>query len=382
MNVLFITNSNPFSCGGGNYASRAYLAALNTIFDGNIDIILDNSCNIEPLHQKNEYIQVPERTIIKKTIGLFSGEINRFNSFVTNYIKKSNKNKKYDLCVYSSSLVSNSINYVKSKGIKIITIHHNFEVDYFNSLKKNLRWWSIRLTGEIKKTEYNAYKKSDINLFISKNDMLKMRNMYGFANHNSVIGCFESRPVKSETGIFKFFDINEISIVVSGSLVDDQTQDAVKYFLKDILPTIQMNTHIIITGRDPNKEIIDLCSKNPSITLVANPKNIDEIIQKADIYVSTTRLGSGLKLRIMDGMRNGLPILTHIVSAQGYDEFEKYVWFKKFSTINEFNDGLNSLVKLLYEKKINKREIINSYKSHFSFEEGLKRVYNVINKTF
>ena len=113
--------------------------------------------------------------------------------------------------------------------------------------------------------------------------------------------------------------------------------------------------------------------KNGNLTLVANPKDIQSIVASCDIYLCPMKLGGGLKLRVMDGFRNGLPVVCHQVSARGYHDFiNKGICFS-YSNDGEFLSAVNNLCKSIREKKISKLEVrqlfadIMGYESRVSY---------------
>lgn len=85
---------------------------------------------------------------------------------------------------------------------------------------------------------------------------------------------------------------------------------------------------IVFTGKNPSTSLITRINElSPRVTLKANPQDIDSIVSQCDIFLCPARLGGGMKLRVMDGLRNGLPVLAHEVSARGYRDFEKKVFY-------------------------------------------------------
>ncbi len=103
---------------------------------------------------------------------------------------------------------------------------------------------------------------------------------------------------------------------------------------------------------------------------------MDEVLKKGDIYICPTNLGSGIKLRIMDGLKWGMPVLTHKVSARGYEELERRNILKVYDTIESFKSKLKSLL----DEPINKSEILSTYDSLFSFQSGIKRLSETLLK--
>ena len=62
---------------------------------------------------------------------------------------------------------------------------------------------------------------------------------------------------------------------------------------------------MIIAGRNPAAILIEKCKCLPNVTLIPNPENMQDILMQGDVYICPTRLGGGLILRIMDGLRLG-----------------------------------------------------------------------------
>ena len=101
---------------------------------------------------------------------------------------------------------------------------------------------------------------------------------------------------------------------------------------------------------------------------------MDDVLQDADFYICPTELGGGLKLRVMDGLRWGLPVVTHKVSARGYDLFEEKGILLSYSNKIEFKNALLTFS----EMNIDKQKVIDMYQNIFSFAAGVKRVKELI----
>jgi len=97
---------------------------------------------------------------------------------------------------------------------------------------------------------------------------------------------------------------------------------------------------------------------------------------EADYYICPTSLGGGLKLRIMDGLQWGLPVVTHAVSARGYDAFKDAGCLFAYSNQEEFADALRCLKSTIFDKK----QVQTLYNSIFSFGAGVDRLKNILKK--
>ena len=86
-----------------------------------------------------------------------------------------------------------------------------------------------------------------------------------------------------------------------------------------------------------------------------------------------TALGSGLKLRIMDGLKTGMPVLTHYVSLRGYEPFlDRFVF--SYADAESFRTALRKMKSISW----NREEIIRAYKDVFSFEAGVERLRKIV----
>lgn len=375
MRFLFITKDSPYSLGGAGFATHAYLRALSDVCHGDIDVFMADSIREDDSIKVHAFFRVPERSFFNKVLSLFTGELSRYAGPVIDHLKNDSN---YDVCIFNNCKVTPSIiDYVKRQGIKIVTIHHNVEVEYVRDNTPNpfLRRLLIR---KVSKAEKHSYHMSDLNLFLTESDKDAFEKMYwGNNSFNTVIGTYEFKelPLIKE----KVFSEERLCVAITGSLCTVQGIDGVKYFFSELIDAIPKSTRIIISGRTPSQEVVWLCNKHDNVTLIPNPIDMNEVINEADIYICPTRLGGGLKLRIMDALRLGIPVLSHACSARGYDAFEKSGFFYSFNNGQELYSAIEELISNLRKGRISRAVIQNKYANQFSYSAGLERMRTAIN---
>lgn len=383
--IVFITRHDPTKLGGGAFATRAYLEALNKIYPNQVTLFVADSYQEGILgYESSKIIKVVPRTKFKAILGVLTGKLTRFDTVIKPWAKK---NKDHiNTVIFDGSIIGGSfINVFKSYKCKLVTIHHNYEVEYH---KENKSIETIRgaFFYWIKKLEKRAYEYSDINLFLTKPDLSLFKKKYG--NNNSVqkvIGCFEFYKNKEEiieTPFKNSFSINnKIKLVISGSLVTHQTKDGVNWFLESIYPKLKekyKNIELTITGRSPSNELIEKC-EILKVNIIPSPKDIRKIISKADIYICPTRLGGGLKLRIMDALALGLPSIIQEKSYRGYEKIGESKFVTKFYNELDFYTAFDELLSNLDKNSSYKEYISKEYLKEFSFEAGVKRLNKYLN---
>lgn len=107
------------------------------------------------------------------------------------------------------------------------------------------------------------------------------------------------------------------------------------------------------------------------------PKDMDEVVRDCDIFLCPARLGGGMKLRMMDGFRNGLPVLAHAVSARGYREFERMGMMWEFETAEKFGKELHEVIGQILQDKLSKIAIAEEAYRLFSFKNSVERIKNM-----
>lgn len=84
-----------------------------------------------------------------------------------------------------------------------------------------------------------------------------------------------------------------------------------------------------------------------------------------------------MKLRVMDGFRNGLPVLAHAVSARGYRQFEKEGMMAEFTTSAQFSSELSDMIVKITNGDITKQNIMEKSLDNFSFISVLNRMKKI-----
>ncbi|MBO7105496.1 MAG: glycosyltransferase [Fibrobacter sp.] len=377
--MLTIEIADPFGVGGGCYATHAHIRAFSELFNGQVDVCVPANSNKADsnLSIANLY-RVGERSLFSKICSVFSGDLHRYTKFVKKLIEKND----YEWCVCDGSISCSSLyRSLKKANIKIISIHHNHEPEYFRDNTTNFmyKWFWLPY---VKKAERKAYLNSDINIFLTKQDEKTFRNVYGPTKaFNAVLGTFESSFNHDQIEINHDYENEKkdsLVFVITGSLCNYQTIDGIVYFFENLYQFLPKQSRVVVAGRSPAEKLLVFLKKYKNVEIVANPRNIESVVAQADVYVCPTRIGGGLKLRVMDGLRCGKAVITHTCSARGYDAFENKNYFFVYKNPEEFRNCL-----LRYEKnKANflKEGIIADYQKIFSYEAGKKRMEEIMNR--
>lgn len=369
MKTLVVSYMYLNGVGGGVFASRAYINALAEVSE-KITLVYPECVDCKTSDISSKVEMIPVNYAIPKWRKLLVWLQGRCH-LLKDATKRCLDREYYDLVVFNHSLACQGlIHYAHHKGAKVITLHHNFEQEYTRDNATSNGVISKIYMHNVIVAERNAVVYSDLNLTITEDDKFLLRKFYDpkCDAKIEVLGCFEPKKIKPldvrnrQQGAYRF--------VITGSLSQVQTYKSLTEWLNryfDILNKVCPGMSLTIAGKNPSEQIRKMCS-DKGIRLIPNPEAMDDVLLDADYFICPVSLGGGLKLRIMDGLKAGLPILTHAVSARGYDKFKDVSVFS-YADEQSFELSLRKIIS----KEFSALKIQNEYLSVFSFEAGVGR---------
>jgi glycosyltransferase involved in cell wall biosynthesis len=137
-------------------------------------------------------------------------------------------------------------------------------------------------------------------------------------------------------------------IVFGGSLDVKMNQDAVLWFSASILPLIKQriaDVRFWIVGRDPSPEVKKL-GQRQGIKVTGTVADVREYYRQARVFVVPLRFGGGTKLKTLEAMAMGLPIVSTEVGAQGLD----IKWGREIFIADRPEDFADRVVELLKDR--------------------------------
>ena len=378
MRFLIITNHFLDSNNGGSFASRAYINAFAELADKCLLLYPCNGANIEQYINKGVILKgiKNEKNKLSKLIDIYLGRINRYSETLLRDVSSFDP----DIVVFDNSRSSAGlIKQVKSLGKKVITIHHNYEMQYYDGTKPPLLW-RFPFMYFMRKAECAAVLYSDINLTLTNQDAELLQKNYDREKEADFkcVGVFECK--RTEQSGFPNSELktgSNLCFAITGSLNSYQTEVSLIPFLEEYFPVLLEafpESELIIAGKNPSIAIKRLCQRYSHVELIANPPEMPEIMKQADIYICPVAVGGGLKLRVMDGLKMGLPVLSHIISARGYDDFIETGFLLTYNDKTSFKNGLLKVGAFFKEGEIDSKRIKLLYKQTFSFEAGISRL--------
>ncbi len=367
MKSLVVAYSEMNGNGGGIFATLAYVNAMAVLAEETVFMFPSGDGAPDPrIHPAVRQIPVPDRAsrIGKAARLLFKGIPHRFETKFPELISQ----ERFDLVTFHNSKASRGlIDRAHARGAKVITVHNNYERDY--TVDNEKPYYLPLSLPAILKSERESVRKSDLNLVLCEKDRELLRRHYDPQGRTrmEILGVFEyvhrEFPVREEVAAPVF--------VMTGNLSTRQAEESLIPWMKDYHPVLLESVpdaKLILAGKRPGPKLKALASER-DIEVIDTPADMDAVLARGRYYICPTCKGGGVKLRVMDGLRAGLPVLTHEISARGYEPFLGITLFPYHDPAS-FRDSLDRMLAL----HPNVKEALKIYSDRFSFEAGTARL--------
>jgi glycosyltransferase involved in cell wall biosynthesis len=111
-------------------------------------------------------------------------------------------------------------------------------------------------------------------------------------------------------------------VTTLGTMSWPPNADAVRYFIESIYPRIKSElpeARFTVIGANPPPEIRSLASRDSSIEVTGYVDDIRAALDGTGAFVVPLRIGSGIRVKILDAMAMGLPIVTTSIGCEGIE---------------------------------------------------------------
>jgi glycosyltransferase involved in cell wall biosynthesis len=116
-------------------------------------------------------------------------------------------------------------------------------------------------------------------------------------------------------------DIGICSLVFTGKMDFRPNVDAVVWFCQEVLPLVQRevpDVRFYVVGQSPHRRVLRLAD-DPAVTVTGHVDDVRPYIASACVYVIPLRIGGGTRLKVLEAMAMGKPIVSTSLGCEGFD---------------------------------------------------------------
>ena len=106
-----------------------------------------------------------------------------------------------------------------------------------------------------------------------------------------------------------------------GAMSYAPNDDAVRYFIKHVLPTIRQHhpaAHLVVVGGNPSPALRSAAA-GESVELVGRVEDVRPYYEEASISVVPLRVGGGTRIKILESLSLKTPVVSTAIGAEGLD---------------------------------------------------------------
>jgi glycosyltransferase involved in cell wall biosynthesis len=364
MRILVLCNKAPFPPNDGS--SIAIFNMVKGLQETGVDLHLFSLNTKKHFKSDSEVTQgLPKEIMyqsfyINTTPTLFGAFLNLFSdqSYFVSRFFDSNFQKQLEL-----KLTETDFDIVQLEGLfmatyiplirryskaKIVLRAHNIEnLIWDRHIKMSKSWFQKIYLGiqskRLRKFEHEIFRSVDAIVPISDADAKYILKLSNLTIHTSITGVDLKKYPKSSSSDFK-----PLSIFHFGSMDWIPNQEAVDWFLEQCWPRISNevpNAKFIIAGRIIPKRYKQLASDR--IIIFENVPDAADIYNQFNVMIVPVLSGSGMRIKIVEGMCYGKAIVSTKIGAEGiFAEHEKNILLHDNPT-----DFANAVIYLLKNEK-------------------------------
>lgn len=200
----------------------------------------------------------------------------------------------------------------QKQNVKIILRAHNIEHQIWQQLGDQSsfplkRWYYNKLSKQLKRYELNQLKKLDGIIAISEEDAL-------FFQQFEPKVCVTAIPTAVKTNFpAPNYKLNDFYFL--GAMDWRPNKEGVDWLLNDVMPDGIKGSSLSIAGKSLSKNEI----KHPSVNCEGEVKNALNFIQSHGICLIPMLSGSGIKIKLLENLAMGKPIITTSEGVRGVD---------------------------------------------------------------
>jgi glycosyltransferase involved in cell wall biosynthesis len=226
-----------------------------------------------------------------------------------------------DAAILSHAHVGRFLDRFDRLGIPVVLNTHNVETDLSRQLAAISRTRLSRARSRLDTLRFDRFEtqlleRAALVTAVSAVDAARLREMAPTAS-------IEVVPSGADVAGTTWVDHSEVQLerlVLLGTLGYLPNLDGAEWFVAEVLPAIRdirPKAHLTLVGSSSPTVIEHLVG--PAVTLVGQVEDVAEELAAGDILVAPLRVGSGVRLKLLEAFAHGIPVVATSVAAEGID---------------------------------------------------------------
>lgn len=243
---------------------------------------------------------------------------------------------------------------------KFVVRAHNVEADLASeSYKVDNSLRNLFLKYEAYFREKYIVHNTNSLIAITKEDKQRLIELYDIPENKIYIipMCLENPMSDFMNHVFG----DKCKLLITGSLWFGVNLEGINWFIDNVYPKLPNSCIVRIAGSRPSEGFKKKCAAK-NIELIESPESMREHIEWSDIILAPIFSGGGMKVKIVEALSYGRPVITTSFGAIGY-ELDNYCNSYIADDINSFKDSIMDFFLLKEDKKL--KIMKNAYQLYY-----------------
>lgn len=170
----------------------------------------------------------------------------------------------------------------------------------------------------LRRFEGRIARESDLTLCVSSRDRAALEDAANAPIRTAVVPI----GVEVRDAPFTPFDPGAHRLLSVATMHYPPNAEAIRWFARDMWPTLGRmypDLALDIVGSRPPRDIVDLGTSEPRINVHGFVEDVETLYRQAAVFIVPLQSGSGIRVKILDAMARGIPVVSTSVGAEGLD---------------------------------------------------------------
>jgi glycosyltransferase involved in cell wall biosynthesis len=209
------------------------------------------------------------------------------------------------------------------EGLKLLH-EHNAEFELWDR-QAELESGPRRTVAKREADRVRRYERETLGRFhtvfvVSEGDRRSLTELGADANRIRILPNIPDRNLLDLTALN--FEDTEPVILCLGTLSWQPNIEGVERFVSDVFPTVRKQiagAELLVAGRGASRALAGKINSTPGARFLGAVDDIESLYLSARVLVDASRSGGGTRLKVLNALARGLPVVASPQAAQGLD---------------------------------------------------------------
>jgi hypothetical protein len=376
--AIFVTTHTPGYIAGAAQCTLAYLQALTQLHRGAVTYVGPQRGGSCPPLNLRESVFVAPRKWWEKALGLATlSHIDRTTPVAQEFLRTLGDRR---AVVYiNGEHAGKVVRTAKELGLTAIFMPHNYPAEYLDAESRGFNPLGAAYHRIAVRNALTGFRHADLCLFLTEHDAHSYQR--GAGQH-----CAASRYIAGSYFGYRQEAPREISphtphaftVLLNTNMGARQNEEGVLFFLKQVWSQVapERGWRLVLAGGFPGPAICGAAERLHGVTIVRDPKpeEMEGVFAGSSVCVAASLRGSGIKLRVGEAIRRGLPVISSEHCVTGYERISTDV-LRVFRSPDE---ALRHLENLCSEpREFLRSRCFDEYDRELSFDAGYRKMLGI-----